>query len=169
MKTGALLRHLRRHGCVLKREGGSHALWTNPNTGQVEVVPRHTEIPNILARKICRGLLVAEGWQVGPDAWDAGNQRWRLLRAAGFGGIRAGRAAVPVWLSMRRRGCISLFTPGCPCRVRHRAATRSYRRFLRPPFRTRRLLAVRRTGHLPARTATRPQRIRRTRVRGFCL
>ena len=60
MKTGALLRHLRRHGCVLKREGGSHALWTNPQTGQVEAVPRHTEIPNVLARKICRGLSVPE-------------------------------------------------------------------------------------------------------------
>ncbi len=60
MKTGALLRHLRRHGCVLKREGGSHALWTNPATGQVEAVPRHTEIPNVLARKICRGLSVPE-------------------------------------------------------------------------------------------------------------
>jgi hypothetical protein len=60
MKTGALLRHLRQHGCVLKREGASHALWTNPRTGQVEAVPRHTEIPNLLARKICRGLSVPE-------------------------------------------------------------------------------------------------------------
>ena len=60
MNTGALLRHLRRHGCVLKREGASHALWTNPRTGQVEAVPRHIEIPNVLARKICRGLSVPE-------------------------------------------------------------------------------------------------------------
>jgi mRNA interferase HicA len=44
MKTGALLRHLRRHGCVLKREGGSHSIWTNPRTGEIEAVPRHTEI-----------------------------------------------------------------------------------------------------------------------------
>jgi mRNA interferase HicA len=58
MKTGALLRHLRHHGCVLKREGGSHAIWTNPRTGQMEAVPRHTEIPNVLAWKICRGLSV---------------------------------------------------------------------------------------------------------------
>jgi hypothetical protein len=60
MKTGALLRHLRRHGCVLKREGSSHALWTNPRTGWIEAVPRHVEIPNVLARKICRGLSVPE-------------------------------------------------------------------------------------------------------------
>jgi mRNA interferase HicA len=60
MKTGALLRHLRFHGCVLKREGRSHSLWTNPRTGQLEAVPRHTEIPDVLARKICRGLSVPE-------------------------------------------------------------------------------------------------------------
>ena len=30
MKRGSLLRHLRKHGCHLKREGGSHSLWTNP-------------------------------------------------------------------------------------------------------------------------------------------
>ena len=37
------MRHLRRHGCHLKREGGSHSLWTNPQTGAVEAVPRHSE------------------------------------------------------------------------------------------------------------------------------
>ncbi|HYE18809.1 MAG TPA: type II toxin-antitoxin system HicA family toxin [Tepidisphaeraceae bacterium] len=60
MKTGALLRHLRSHGCVLKREGRSHSLWANPRTGEVEAVPRHTEVPDVLARKICRGLSVPE-------------------------------------------------------------------------------------------------------------
>ncbi|HMZ79554.1 MAG TPA: type II toxin-antitoxin system HicA family toxin [Acidobacteriota bacterium] len=60
MKTGELLRHLRRHGCYLKREGAAHSLWCNPQTGQVEAVPRHTEIPNQLARKICRGLSIPE-------------------------------------------------------------------------------------------------------------
>ncbi|MBA3497716.1 MAG: type II toxin-antitoxin system HicA family toxin [Gemmatimonadales bacterium] len=56
MKRSALLRHLRRHGCVLKREGAAHSLWLNPATGAVEAVPRHNEIPDLLARKICRGL-----------------------------------------------------------------------------------------------------------------
>jgi mRNA interferase HicA len=60
VKRSALLRHLRRHGCVLKREGGAHSLWLNPATGAVEAVPRHTEIPDLLARKICRGLGVPE-------------------------------------------------------------------------------------------------------------
>ena len=52
MKRGALLRHLRIHGCYLKREGGSHSLWSNPKTGQIEAVPRHVEISDKLARKI---------------------------------------------------------------------------------------------------------------------
>ncbi len=60
MKRTALLRHLRKHGCVLKREGRSHSLWMNPETGEVEAVPRHVEIPNKLAKKICRGLSVPE-------------------------------------------------------------------------------------------------------------
>lgn len=60
MKRTALLRHLRKHGCFLKREGAAHSLWCNPNTGDVEAVPRHTEIADGLARKICRGLSVPE-------------------------------------------------------------------------------------------------------------
>ena len=59
MKRNALLRHLRAQGCVLKREGRAHSLWMNPRTGDVEAVPRHTEIPDNLAKKICRGLGVA--------------------------------------------------------------------------------------------------------------
>ncbi len=60
MKRSSLLKHLRRHGCYLKREGGSHSLWANPTTGHIEAVPRHTEIANVLARKICRNLSVPE-------------------------------------------------------------------------------------------------------------
>lgn len=56
MKRAALLRHLRKNGCVLKREGAKHSLWTNPANGATEAVPRHVEIPDLLARKICRGL-----------------------------------------------------------------------------------------------------------------
>jgi mRNA interferase HicA len=60
MKRGALLRHLRMYGCFLKREGSAHSLWSNPATGAVEAVPRHTEVPDLLARKICRALSVPE-------------------------------------------------------------------------------------------------------------
>jgi hypothetical protein len=41
--------------------GGTRKLpRTNPRSGEVESVPRHVEIPNKLARKICRGLSVPE-------------------------------------------------------------------------------------------------------------
>jgi hypothetical protein len=33
MKREGLLRHLRRNGCVLRREGKEHTLWENPRTG----------------------------------------------------------------------------------------------------------------------------------------
>ncbi|MGA3168870.1 MAG: addiction module toxin, HicA family [Terriglobia bacterium] len=60
MRRSTLLQHLRKHGCNLKREGRSHSLWCNPQTGAVEAVPRHTEISNLLANKICRNLSVPE-------------------------------------------------------------------------------------------------------------
>jgi hypothetical protein len=44
----------------LKREGRAHSLWLNPITGAVEAVPRHNEISEVLARKICRGLGIPE-------------------------------------------------------------------------------------------------------------
>lgn len=60
MKRNDLIKHLRRNGCYLKREGASHSLWCNPLTGHVEAVPRHTEIPNRLIRKICKALSIKE-------------------------------------------------------------------------------------------------------------
>jgi len=60
VKRSTLLRHLRRHGCYLKREGRAHSLWCNSATGAIEAVPRHTEIANKLALKICRNLSVPE-------------------------------------------------------------------------------------------------------------
>jgi hypothetical protein len=65
VKRTTLLQHLRKHGCYLKREGRGHSLWCNPETGALEAVPRHTEISNLLARKICRNLSVPEIGQEG--------------------------------------------------------------------------------------------------------
>ena len=78
MKRSALLQHLRRHGCILKREGGAHSLWTNPTTGSVEAIPRHTEIPNTLARRLaeaCRYQKSAgpeSGWLSDPRSGSGG-------------------------------------------------------------------------------------------------
>jgi len=56
VKRGDLLRHVRKHGCHLKREGRAHSLWANPATGAVEAVPRHSEISDVLAGKICQAF-----------------------------------------------------------------------------------------------------------------
>ena len=60
MKRSSLLQHLRKHGCYLKREGSAHSLWCNPVNGAVEAIPRHTEISNLLVRKICKNLQIPQ-------------------------------------------------------------------------------------------------------------
>jgi mRNA interferase HicA len=60
MKRNALIRHLSKHGCELLREGGRHSVWKNTQTGDMAAVPRHTEIKDLMARKICRDLRVPE-------------------------------------------------------------------------------------------------------------
>ena len=59
MKRHTLLRHLRKNGCYLKREGRSHSLWINPLNGDVEAIPRHSEISDKLVHKICKQLDVS--------------------------------------------------------------------------------------------------------------
>jgi mRNA interferase HicA len=56
VKREDLLRHLRLHGCYLKREGGSHSLWMNPANGNMQAIPRHNEIAEMLAKGICKRL-----------------------------------------------------------------------------------------------------------------
>jgi len=56
VKRRDLLRHLRAHGCDLLREGGNHSVFVN----RVTTVPRHREIDDFLARKICKDLAIPE-------------------------------------------------------------------------------------------------------------
>lgn len=56
MKRQALIRHLKKNGCLLMREGKRHSVYLNPSKGKTSTVPRHTEIVDILARKICKDL-----------------------------------------------------------------------------------------------------------------
>lgn len=56
MKRSEFLKWLRQHGCELIREGGSHSWWGNPARNLRSSVPRHTEISDQLARKICKDL-----------------------------------------------------------------------------------------------------------------
>lgn len=51
MKRRELEKMLRLAGCYLKREGSSHVIWINPSTGVLEIIPRHNEIKEPLAKK----------------------------------------------------------------------------------------------------------------------
>ena len=59
MKRGDLVRFLRLQGCELLREGARHSWWHNPLLNRRSAVPRHSEIPDNLARKICKDLGIA--------------------------------------------------------------------------------------------------------------
>jgi predicted RNA binding protein YcfA (HicA-like mRNA interferase family) len=60
VKRRQLVHHLEEHGCELLREGGNHSIYVNRAAGKTSAVPRHTEINDFLARKICRDLSVPE-------------------------------------------------------------------------------------------------------------
>jgi predicted RNA binding protein YcfA (HicA-like mRNA interferase family) len=58
MKRIDLIRHLERHGCQFLREGGKHTVYVNRAANRTSVIPRHREIYDFLARKICRDLQI---------------------------------------------------------------------------------------------------------------
>jgi len=56
VKRADLLRHLEQHGCQLLREGGSHSVFVNRAERKVSTIPRHRELNDYLAAKICKDL-----------------------------------------------------------------------------------------------------------------
>jgi predicted RNA binding protein YcfA (HicA-like mRNA interferase family) len=60
MKRSDLVRHLEAHGCEFLREGANHTIYVNRQARASSAVPRHREINDLLAAKICRDLLVPE-------------------------------------------------------------------------------------------------------------
>jgi predicted RNA binding protein YcfA (HicA-like mRNA interferase family) len=50
------IRHLHDHGCQLLREGANHSVFVHRPARKTSTVPRHREIDNHLARKICKDL-----------------------------------------------------------------------------------------------------------------
>jgi len=60
MKRIDLVRYLIKKGCTLVREGSRHSVFINMVTRRSSSVPRHKEINNFTARKICRDLGVTE-------------------------------------------------------------------------------------------------------------
>jgi mRNA interferase HicA len=60
MKRVDLIRHLEANGCYLLRDQGKHSVYVNSANNQTSAVPRHREINDFLARKICRDLGIPE-------------------------------------------------------------------------------------------------------------
>ncbi|HJX63702.1 MAG TPA: type II toxin-antitoxin system HicA family toxin [Polyangia bacterium] len=60
MKRRDLIRHLQAYGCELLREGGRHSVFVNRSKRKSSTIPRHSEINEHLASKICRDLDVPE-------------------------------------------------------------------------------------------------------------
>jgi mRNA interferase HicA len=60
VKRADLIRHLEEQGCELLREGSRHSVLVNRSSGKATTVPRHREINDFLAQKICRDLDVQQ-------------------------------------------------------------------------------------------------------------
>jgi mRNA interferase HicA len=60
MKRRDLIAHLQRDGCRFVREGGEHSIWENPANRRRTSVPRHREIPDFTAARICKQLGIPE-------------------------------------------------------------------------------------------------------------
>lgn len=55
-----LIRHGESLGCALFRNKGKHSVYVNSTNNQVSAAPRHREINEFLARRICRDLGIPE-------------------------------------------------------------------------------------------------------------
>lgn len=58
MKRIDLIRHLEQHGCQFLREGDRHTIYANRRVKRSTAIPRHREVNDFLARKICDDLLI---------------------------------------------------------------------------------------------------------------
>jgi mRNA interferase HicA len=58
MKRIDLIRHLEQHGCEFLREGHNHSVYVNRAQRKSSSVPRHREVNDFLARKICTDLQI---------------------------------------------------------------------------------------------------------------
>jgi mRNA interferase HicA len=56
MKHTDLIRHFEKCGCIFVREGGSHTIYKNSANGRMSSIPRHREVKEFLARKVCDDL-----------------------------------------------------------------------------------------------------------------
>jgi predicted RNA binding protein YcfA (HicA-like mRNA interferase family) len=60
MKRLDPIRHLEQYGCALLREGAKHSVYVHRTKRKSSTIPRHREINDFLARKICKDLEIPE-------------------------------------------------------------------------------------------------------------
>ncbi|MBM3148729.1 MAG: type II toxin-antitoxin system HicA family toxin [Pseudomonadota bacterium] len=58
MKRRDLIRYIEKNGCEFLREGGDHTVYVNRKEKKVSTIPRHREIDEYLARRICKDLAI---------------------------------------------------------------------------------------------------------------
>jgi predicted RNA binding protein YcfA (HicA-like mRNA interferase family) len=56
MKRGALLKILKRKGCIFVKHGGKHDQYMQPRTGKTDQVLRHSIISEDTAKSIIKNL-----------------------------------------------------------------------------------------------------------------
>ena len=56
MKRRELIAHLEANDCLLLREGARHSIYFHKGNQTTSSVPRHNEVNNFLAKKICNDL-----------------------------------------------------------------------------------------------------------------
>ena len=59
MKRRDLVKHLLKRSCVCVREDAKHSVFFNFLERKTSTIPRHKEIRNELAKKICKDLGIA--------------------------------------------------------------------------------------------------------------
>lgn len=60
MKRDQLIKHIEKHSCYFFREGKKHTIYCNSKNNKVSSIPRHREIDNMLAKKICKDLNITK-------------------------------------------------------------------------------------------------------------
>lgn len=56
MKRKKLIAHLRINGCIMIREGSNHSIYYNPAEDKISTVPRHPDVKQFIAEKICKDI-----------------------------------------------------------------------------------------------------------------
>lgn len=56
MKRRDLIRYAEKNGCEFLREGGDHTVYVNRKEKRVSTIPRHREIDEYLAKRVCKDL-----------------------------------------------------------------------------------------------------------------